>query len=232
MCGRYADFLTDQQLQDAFAIAKVADDVRLLPASWNVAPTQRVHMVRADADAGGQRTLEVARWGLVPSWAKDSSIGSRMINARAETVADKPSFRSAFAKRRCLIPANGYYEWHVRDGAKTPHFIHPQEDSALAFAGLYEWWKDKAAPGEDDWLLTCTIITTAARDDMRELHDRQPVMLTADQREAWLHPDSAPADLFNAIAAPAPDLQWHAVDRAVGNVRNNEPDLVEPARQD
>lgn len=229
MCGRYANFLTDQQLADAFAIATVADDVRLLPESWNVAPTQPVAIIVPDPDAPTERTAQVARWGLVPSWAKDPSIGSRMINARAETVADKPSFRSAFAKRRCLLPANGYYEWHTEGGTKTPHFVHAADDSPLAFAGLYEWWRDKGAGDDALWLVTCTIVTTAARERMRELHDRQPVMLAPNQRDAWLAKDADKSDLFDAIDAPAPELTWHPVDRRVGNVRNNDPGLVEPA---
>lgn len=218
MCGRYANFLTEQELADAFSLAVVSDDVRLLPPSWNVAPTQLTPMVLLDQ--GTQRVAELARWGLVPSWAKDPSIGARMINARSETVADKPSFRSAFAKRRCLIPANGYYEWHTAGGVKTPHYIHTADGSPLAFAGLFERRQD---------VVTCTILTTAARGSMNDLHDRQPVMLDHEQRDAWLSADSAPAALFDAIEAPAPALEWHPVGKSVGNVRHNSPALVEPA---
>ena len=228
MCGRYANFLTQQALVDAFAIATVADDVRLLPPSWNVAPTQRVPIVVCPPQDPGSRAAEAARWGLVPSWAKDPSIGSRMINARAETVADKPSFRAAFAKRRCLLPASGYFEWHTEAGTKTPHFIHHADGSPLAFAGLYAWWRDKGVGDDAPWLLSCTIITTAARGPMRDLHDRQPVMLTADAQQSWLDAHSTPDDLFAAIDHPAPDLQWHAVDSRVGNVRHNDAALVEP----
>lgn len=228
MCGRYANFLTQQELIEEFEIAALADDARLAP-SWNVAPTQQVILVTTSKDGPSQRIGEAARWGLVPSWAKDPSVGARMINARAETVADKPSFRSAFAKRRCLIPASGYYEWHTERGVKTPHYVHTPDDAPLAFAGLYEFWRAKGADEGSPWLASCTIVTTAARDDMRELHDRQPVMLTQDQRDAWLDPDSDKDTLFNVIAAPAPALAWYSIGKAVGNVRNNSPELLEPA---
>lgn len=227
MCGRYANFLSDQELIDAFEIATLADDARLMPPSWNVAPTQKVILVTASKDDPAQRIGETAKWGLVPSWAKDPSVGPRMINARGETVAEKPSFRSAFAKRRCLIPASGYYEWHTDGSVKTPHYIHATDDAPLAFAGLYEFWREKGADEGSPWLATCTIVTTAARDDMRELHDRQPVMLTEDQRDAWLDPGSDKDTLFDVIAAPSPELAWYSIGKAVGDVRNNSPELLE-----
>ncbi|WP_062208881.1 SOS response-associated peptidase [Demequina oxidasica] len=229
MCGRYANFLSDQELIDAFEIATLADDARLLGPSWNVAPTQKVILVTASKDDPSQRIGETAKWGLVPSWAKDPSVGSRMINARGETVAEKPSFRSAFAKRRCLVPASGYYEWHTEGGVKTPHYIHSPDDAPLAFAGLYEFWREKGSADDAPWLATCTIVTTAARDEMRELHDRQPVMLTDDQRNAWLDPASDKDTLLDVIAAPAQKVEWYAIGKAVGNVRNNSAELLEPA---
>jgi putative SOS response-associated peptidase YedK len=230
MCGRYANFLTEQELVDSFAIATLADDVRLLPPSWNVAPTQDVVTVMAKEGDPAARSAELARWGLVPSWAKDPGIGSRMINARVETIAEKPSFRSSFAKRRCLVPANGYYEWRVDSGVKTPHFIHNADGTPLAFAGLYEWWREKQSGPEAPWLLTCTIVTTNARDRMRELHDRQPVMLEREHWDTWLAAHSTADDLFAAVDAPTPDLTWHPVAKAVGNVRNNEPSLIAPVQ--
>ena len=232
MCGRYANFLAEQELIDHFAIATVADDVRLLPPSWNVAPTQLVPIVAPgkasadDPDPG--RRLEGARWGLVPSWAKDPGIGARMINARSETIAEKPSFRSAFAKRRCIVPANGYFEWHTEGGVKTPFWIHPTDDAPLAFAGIYEFWKDKAAGEDAEWLVTTSIVTTAARDEMRDIHDRQPVMLVPEGVDAWLDRDSDQGTLFDVIAAPAPALAWHQVRKAVGSPRNNDPANIEP----
>ena len=149
MCGRYANYVTQEQLVDAFAIAVLADDARLLPPSWNVAPTQPAVIVTGD-DA---RRATTARWGLVPAWARDPSIGSRMINARSETVADKPSFRAAFAKRRCVVPASGYYEWRREGKERTPFYIYDAEQAPLAFAGLWENG-------------TFTILTAAARGDL------------------------------------------------------------------
>lgn len=224
MCGRYANFMTEQELVDAFTIATITQDARLLPASWNIAPTHDVALVTQDDR--GERTLRTARWGLVPSWAKDASIGARMINARTETVADKPSFRTAFAQRRCLVPASGYYEWGKGPDGKVPYWIHPTDDGPLAFAGLYGFWRDPAG-ADSELLATCTIVTTAARDRLREIHDRQPVMLEPSAQSVWLERRSDRDALWDAIDAPAPSLSWHAVDRAVGNVRHNSPTLVE-----
>jgi len=222
MCGRYANFLTEQELVDAFAIATLADDARLLPPTFNHGPMQVGVIIRQRSDA---RVGEAAKWGLVPGWAKDSGIGSKMFNARAETIAQKPSFRNAFAKRRCIVPANGYFEWQVTPEGKVPQFIHQANGSPLAFAGLTEVWR---ASADDPWLITYSIVTTAARGEMRQIHDREPVMLTADDVETWLDPASTQDDLFAAIDSPAPDLTWHAVSPRVGNVRNNDPGLVEP----
>lgn len=223
MCGRYANFLTEQELVDAFAIATIADDVRLLPATYNMAPTQQGVIIRQRPEG---RQAELARWGLVPAWAKDVSIGSKMFNARAESIADKPSFRTAFAKRRCIVPANGYFEWQVADAVKTPLFISPADGSPLAFAGLTEVWR----PSPDEpWLVSFSIVTTAARGEMRDIHDREPVMLTLDDADVWLDPDTSKDDLFAVIEAPGPELTWHPVDKRVGNVRNNEPGLIDPA---
>ncbi|MGC4174643.1 SOS response-associated peptidase [Demequina sp.] len=223
MCGRYANFLTEQELIDAFAIATIADDVRLLPPNFNLGPMQQGVIIRQRPDG---REAELAKWGLVPGWAKDPAVGVRAFNARAETVAEKPTFKNAFAKRRCIVPANGYFEWQVVDGAKTPQFIHPADGSPLAFAGLTEVWR----PSKDDpWLVTFSIVTTEARGEMKQIHDREPVMLTTEDVDVWLDPESSPDDLFAVIDAPAPELTWHAVDKRVGNVRNNDADLIEPA---
>ena len=232
MCGRYANFLAEQDLIDHFAIATIADDARLEP-SWNIAPTQQVAIVvppRAATESSEQdpgRRLETATWGLVPSWAKDPSIGSRMINARSETLAEKPSFRTAFAKRRCLVPASGYFEWRTDADGKQPFYIHPADDAPLAFAGLYEFWKDKALGDDAPWLVTTTIVTTAARGAMRDIHDRQPVMMTADAVEAWLDRDADQGTLLDVIAMPAPELAWHPVRKAVGSPRNNAPENIQ-----
>jgi len=222
MCGRYANFLTEQELVDAFAIAVLADDARLAP-TFNMAPTDTGLIIRT-RDAG--RVAEPAKWGLVPAWAKDPSIGSKMFNARSETIAEKASFKNAFAKRRCVVPANGYYEWQVVGGVKTPQYITAADGSPLAFAGLTEVWR----PSPDEpWLVSFSVVTCAARGKMVELHDREPVALTPEDVDVWLDPTSGKDDLFAAIADPGPELTWHAVDKRVGNVRNNDEELIEPA---
>lgn len=233
MCGRYANFMTEQALIDAFSIATQAGDDRLLPARFNIGPMQYAPIIRADAKSPGAtpdrpfRALETARWGLVPGWAKDPRIGAKMFNARVETVDQKPSFRSAFAKRRCLVPANGYYEWQVTDSGKVPKFIRPESAEYLAFAGLYEWWREPAQ-ADSPWLLTFSVITTAARGPMQEIHDRQPVMLGEEWWDTWLNPDTSAAALLEAAAAPAPQLAWHSVGPDVGNIRNEGPELISP----
>jgi putative SOS response-associated peptidase YedK len=228
MCGRYANFLAEQDLIDAFSIAAVADDARLFQPRYNIGPTQQVQIIRPRKDDAGVRELATARWGLVPSWAKDVSIGVKMFNARVETIADKPSFSKAFASRRCIVPASGYYEWHTTPEGKTPYFIHPQDGSPLAFAGLFELWKDRSVE-DSPWVVSTSIVTTAARGPMADIHDRQPVMFTPDNWEVWLDAQSSPDDLFAAAADDAPALAWHAVGKDVGNIRNEGPELVEPA---
>lgn len=234
MCGRYANFVSEQELLDAFEIASIADDARLAPR-WNIGPTQSVQIVRParvakgePASASAGRELAAARWGLVPAWAKDPGIGVKMFNARIETIADKPSFRTAFAQRRCIVPASGYYEWRTDSQGKQPFFIHPADGGVLAFAGLYEFWKDRSDP-DADWLVSCSVVTTAARDEMRDIHDRQPVILTRDNWEVWLERESTADDLFAAAADAAPELAWHPVGKDVGNIRNEGPQLAEPA---
>ncbi len=227
MCGRYANFLQERELADAFAIAEVADDARLLPPSWNIAPTQVARVVTLTPD-GSARRLIAAHWGLVPAWAKDPSIGSRLFNARSETVAEKPAFRSAFEKRRCLVPANGYYEWQARftskqPAGKQPFYIHPPEDVPVAFAGLWETGEEG-----NDRQFSFTILTAAATGALKEIHDRQPVMLGPDARDAWLDPDSTRAELMAVVSSEPPAVVARAVGKGVGNVRNNGPELIEP----
>jgi len=223
MCGRYANFLTEQELIDAFAIATIADDARLLPPNFNMGPMQQGLIIRQRPDG---REAEAAKWGLVPGWAKDPGIGVRAFNARSETIAEKATFKNAFAKRRCVVPANGYFEWQVTDDGKVPQFIHTADGSPLAFAGLTEVWR---ASKDDPWLVTFSIVTKAAQGEMTQIHDREPVMLGSDDVDVWLDPESAQDDLFAAIAEPGPGLVWHAVDNRVGNVKNNDEGLIDPA---
>jgi putative SOS response-associated peptidase YedK len=193
----------------------------------------------APEGGGAARELRVVRWGLVPSWAKDISIGSRLINARAETVSEKPSFRRAFARRRCLLPADGYYEWQVLAGAgpkgknlKQPYFIHRADGGPLAFAGLYELWRDRQVPdGDPDaWLWTATIITTSAPDELGEIHDRMPMVISPESWADWLDPGNSEVSDLRALLAPAAarGLATYPVSTAVNSVRNNGPELIEP----
>jgi putative SOS response-associated peptidase YedK len=183
------------------------------------------------------RELRVVRWGLVPSWAKDISIGSRMINARAETVTEKPAFRNAFARRRCLLPADGYYEWQPPSagtkGPKQPYFICRPDRAVLAFAGIYELWRDRALPSDDPaaWLWTAAIITTTAPDELGEIHDRMPMVIDRGSWTDWLDPSNTDAGDIRALLAPAAahGLISYPVSLAVNSVRNNGPELAEQA---
>lgn len=261
MCGRYASARKRIELLEEFSVQrdKVTEPLR---PDYNVAPTKPVYAVLdragrtegssgsssgsgrdADqgADAGVARELRVVRWGLVPSWAKDTAIGSRLINARAETVAEKPSYRRAFAKRRCLLPADGYYEWQVLAGegtkkVKQPYFIYRADGGPLAFAGLYELWRDRQFPdGDPDaWLWTATIITTSAPDELGQIHDRMPMVIRPESWSDWLDPaNTEPGDL-QALLAPAMagGLATYPVSTAVNSVRNNGPELIEPLPAD
>lgn len=241
MCGRYAAAKDPAALVEEFEVA--APPTEALGPDYNVAPTKKVYVVldRLAADRL-QRSLVVARWGLVPSWAKDPSIGSRMINARAETVAQKPAFRRAFAKRRCLVPADGYYEWYLPTAAdapvgkggkplKQPFFIHRPDGSSLAMAGLYEWWHDTTRAEDDPlaWRLTCTVITTDASDEVGRIHDRMPMTITPEGWGRWLDPARGPDEVAGLLVpAMSEPLEAYPVSTLVNSVRNNGPDLLTP----
>lgn len=208
--------------------------VETLAPSWNVAPTDPVWSVleRVDRDTGElTRRLRPLRWGLVPSWAKDPGGGARLINARAETVHEKPSFRSAFAKRRCVLPADGYYEWVQvpaeggRKAYKQPYYLHPRASGPLLMAGLYEFWRDRSVPEDDPaaWLATATVITTDATDAAGRVHDRMPLTIAAGDLDAWLDPEHTdPAGLRQLLHTPAGDeLAVRPVATTVNSVRNN-----------
>jgi putative SOS response-associated peptidase YedK len=173
------------------------------------------------------------QWGLVPFWAKDPKIGARMINARVETVAEKPAFREAFAKRRCLLPADGYYEWYAQKArGKQPFFIRRSDGGTLAMAGLYEFWRDKTKERDEPgaWLRTCTVITTTASDAIGEIHDRQPMFVEPDGWAAWLDPEEKDAATLTGLLVPSPGagLEAYPVSTLVNNHRNNGPDLIVP----
>lgn len=260
MCGRYVIARAAGDLMDDFD-AWDPEEILLRP-NYNVAPTTDVPIileraVQADAADPAERAegarpavhreLHVARWGLLPIWAKEASFSSRAFNARSETVLEKPSFRSAVKSKRCVVPVDGYYEWlspNGPKGAKTPFYVHAQDGSPLAFAGLYEWWKDPGvAEGEaGQWVLSCSILTMASPSpdqdgvlgELGRLHDRLPIPLAGpDAVDSWLDPadhhaealvERVRAEAFQAAAG------WtiHQVGAAVGNVRNNGPQLMEP----
>jgi putative SOS response-associated peptidase YedK len=243
MCGRYASARSRIELLEEFDVQRDRVDEPLEP-DYNVAPTKPVYAVmarqpRAETEsastAKAERELRVVRWGLVPYWAKDVSIGSRMINARAETVSEKPAFRAAFAKRRCLLPADGYYEWQPpppgTKAAKQPYFICRPDHSVLAFAGLYELWRDRSLPREDPaaWLWTATVITTSAPDELGEIHDRMPMVIDRESWADWLDPGNTEVADVQALLAPAAStgLTNYPVATLVNSVRNNGPELIE-----
>ena len=261
MCGRFVSARKRAELLEEFRVER--DRVTEPPApDYNVAPTKPVYAVltrghRRDREAGGSgeggagprgsrsgeegdeevaRELRVVRWGLVPSWAKDISIGSRLINARVETVDSKPAFRRAFARRRCLLPADGFYEWQpVEEGGrarKQPYFIHRADGGVLAFAGLYELWRDHSVPGDHPqaWLWSAVIITTRAQDEVGRIHDRMPMIIEPDRWADWLDPaETDPARVRQLLApAMAGGLATYPVSTDVNSVRNNGPRLTEP----
>jgi putative SOS response-associated peptidase YedK len=246
MCGRYATSASPQDLMEEFEVDDVFDG---LPApDYNVAPTVAVPAIfeRRVRDSGEvRRRLAPLVWGLVPSWAKDASIGSRMINARLETVAEKPAFRRAFSARRCLLPADGFYEWYAADPPagspigrsrakprKQPFFIHRADGGLLVMAGIYEIWRDprKDPSNEEAWLRTCSVITTEATDAAGHIHDRMPMVITREAIDDWLDPAiTDPQQALELLAVTeAAALEAYAVSTDVNSVENNNPSLVEP----
>ncbi len=249
MCGRYASSRRPDDLAEEFEIdrATVAETVlEPLPADYNVAPTKEVYAVltrpprdQDHAERVPERQLRVLRWGLVPFWAKDPAIGNRMINARMETVTEKPAFRQAFAKRRCLLPADGYYEWYATSQrtkagkpVKQPFFIHPTDGSSLAMAGLYEIWRDPTRDEDDPqrFRWTCTVLTTTAEDAVGHIHDRMPLLVEPQRFGDWLDPTATDPDTLRGLLVPAAPgrLEAYPVSTAVNSVRNNGPELLEP----
>lgn len=233
MCGRYATTRRDDELADQFRIDQILGEAP--GPSWNVAPTDPVRVVLERAEeAGPQRQLRTVRWGLVPSWAKDPGVGARMINARIETVTEKPAFRKAAAHRRAIVPMDGYFEWQKTPARKVPYFLTAADAAqhGLAAAGLYELWPDPSRPADDParWLWTVTVITRAATDALGHIHDRTPLLLPPALWDEWLDPGTTSvADVRSLLdAVPEPHLVPREVGPAVGNVRNNGPELVVP----
>ncbi|GAA1107422.1 SOS response-associated peptidase [Nesterenkonia jeotgali] len=253
MCGRYVMAKDTGDLADDLNRARlgpVQPPAFELAPNWNIAPTSTVPILVERYDEAGEllRELHPARWGLLPIWAKDMTFSSRTFNARSETVASKPSFRSAAKARRCAVPAEAYYEWKAGGAKKRPHAIHAADGSPLIFAGLYEWWKDKDAEarGEPEpWILSCTILTgpspgvseDGVLSELGALHDRIPLAMTEDFAADWLHPGERSLQelevLLERLRGEVPSVAagWEVceVDPAVGNVRNNGPQLLDPA---
>jgi len=215
MCGRFAFYSPSEATAALFGV----DGALAVEPRYNIAPTQFVAAVRDNAEQA--RELVMLRWGLVPSWAKDSAIGNRMINARAETVAEKPSYRVAFRHRRCVVLADGFYEWHREGDVKTPYFISLASGAPFALAGLWESWKDRKS---DESMQTTTLITTAANDFMQPLHHRMPVILQSETANEWL---SGPNDYLQEAAERTPALQAWPVNRRVNNARNQGKELID-----
>jgi putative SOS response-associated peptidase YedK len=220
MCGRYTLLAAPELLQDLFGLAEAPD----LAPRYNVAPTQQVAAVRRLAGGEG-RELVLLRWGLIPSWASDPSVGNRLLNARAETVADKPSFRSALRSRRCLILADGFFEWQSLKGKKQPFYFRLRDGRPFAIAGLWERW----ARGSNGPVESCTLITTEANDLVRPLHERMPVILPPDAYEAWLDPAGGRPEQLQPLLRPyrAEEMIAYPVSVRVNSPRNDDAGCVE-----
>ena len=217
MCSRYFLDADGNIIAYTFQVP-VHDRIR---KRFNIAPTQEAPVIRAGA--GGAREVAMLRWGLVPFWAKDLKVGTKMINARSETAPDKPSFRSAFRRRRCLIPADGFYEWKREEGGKQPFYIRMKDGRPFAFAGLWESW-------HDDEVRSCAILTTQANALVGDVHERMPVILPGEDYEAWLDPEAEREELVSLLRPyPGEDLETFPVSRFVNSPRNNDERCVEPA---
>jgi putative SOS response-associated peptidase YedK len=222
MCGRFAFYSPHEAVTRLFGLTDAPDVER----RYNIAPTQFIPVVRHDQAA--KRRLALLYWGLVPSWAKEKSIGARMINARGETLGDKPAFRSAFRRRRCLVLADGYYEWQARASGKQPHFIHMVSGQPFAMAGLWESWRE--AEGSEP-LESCAIVTTSANEKFASIHDRMPVIVSPEQYDFWLDLRNQDTNALSHLLVPYPPepMAAVAVSKRVNNARNEGPELVVPA---
>jgi putative SOS response-associated peptidase YedK len=224
MCGRFTQHHTPEEITERFEVAELGYE---FGPRYNIAPSQTIPVI---IDRGAGRVLDGYQWGLVPSWAKDPAIGNRMINAKAETLAEKPSFRQALSRRRCLIPADGFYEW--RAGEKTPKqpfYIRRRDGGLFAFAGLWEEWQ---AP-DGELLRTCTIVTTEPNELLAQIHHRMAAILRPADEAAWLDPDGRSArDLLPLLGPyPAAELEMHRVSREVNAPSNDQPSLLDPVDQ-
>lgn len=221
MCGRFALFTLSENLARQLGVSATSS----LAPRYNIAPSQPVTAVRASATGSG-REFASLRWGLIPSWARDPGIGNRMINARSETVREKPAFRNAFRRRRCLIPASGFYEWQRREGRKQPYFVKMRDGRLFAFAGLWDRWQ-----GPDETAIeTCTILTTAANAVLAPIHDRMPVIVPDAEYERWLDPALQDTTSLDRLLAPFPpeEMGAYPVSARVNAPSNDDAECVAP----
>lgn len=218
MCGRFTRTAETPEIAVQFGVKEVTSD---LGPSYNIAPTQDIAVIISE----GEKRLVQVRWGLIPAWADDPKIGNRLINARAETLVEKPSFKNAFRKRRCLIVADGFYEWQKSGATKKPIYIRLKSGRAFGFAGLYETWI--SPDGEE--VTTCTIITTEPNELMKPIHNRMPVIVPKDKEDIWLHPDSYEEELTELLKPyPADLMEAYEVSRMVNSPSNNSPECLDP----
>ncbi|MEO6308774.1 MAG: SOS response-associated peptidase [Nitrospiraceae bacterium] len=221
MCGRFTQTATPEVIAEHFHL----DEPPLFTPRYNIAPSQQVAAIRFNAETT-TRECVMLRWGLIPSWAKDPKIGNQCINAKAETVAEKPSFRSAFKKRRCLVVADGFYEWQVQGTRKQPMWIGLRDRRPFAFAGLWEHW----SPNDGEPIESCTIITTEPNELMQPIHNRMPVILAPSSYDQWLDPAFQNIETLNGLLRPYPseELTAHPVSTLVNNPRHDAPQCLEP----
>lgn len=217
MCGRYSFTQVVETIADKFQVTEVPP----ISPRYNVAPTQEVTTVLLNSETS-KRQIKMLRWGLIPSWAKDTKMGAKLINARGETVTEKPSFRAAFKKRRCLILADGFYEWRTEEGKKQPFYFRLENGEPFAFAGLWEHWEK----GEGEPIETCTIITTEANELMRPIHDRMPVIISSQNYEQWLDPEKGKTELLQPY--PAEQMTVYPVSTQVNNSKIDRAECIQP----
>jgi putative SOS response-associated peptidase YedK len=222
MCGRFSLYADYRAILERFDIEEVSIGESDYSPSYNIAPSQQVIAIVND---GTKNRLGLLRWGLIPPWAKDEKIGSKMINARAETVAEKPSFRNAFKKKRCLVVADSFYEWRRTDESKTPMRIKMKSGEPFAFAGLWETWKSP----DGKTVNTCSILTTKPNDLMATIHDRMPVVLSKEAEKIWLDPNVQDPEVLGELLKPfdAKEMEAYEVSAAVNSPKNNGPELIE-----
>ena len=220
MCGRFVRKLYAETIASEFDVDEVVTD---LAPSYNVAPSQQVAVVMTD----GKKRLVSMKWGLIPAWSDDPAIGNRLINARAETITEKPSFREAFLRQRCLVIADGFYEWQKRGRTRRPYFIHLKAERPFGFAGLYDLWTSP----EGEVITTCTIITTEPNEIVKTLHDRMPVILPKQFEDAWLDPYNADHASLIQMLGPYSEneMEMHTVSSLVNSTANDSPECITPA---